>query len=170
VARSGFLYLAGSLQRDTFGLENAVMVKTDLSGKSYWIEERDFGAQDGAFDIVADDNRIYAGVQTESIDLVSNAQMGYFSVLDTLVSGNSKEVVHDNYIKVFPNPSYDLIHIESDITVSRVNAFSTDGRIVNIPELGEGEYAIKHLPAGNYFLVIYDQEGKRYLSRIVKID
>jgi PQQ-like domain len=171
VSRSDFLYLAGSMQKDTASSRNAVIVKTDMSGTTHWIKERDFGARDYAYDIILDTNdRIYAGVQTQTIDRVYNLQMGYFSVADSVVTATEEVSYQGNDIKVFPNPASLVINIASEFAIVRINAFSIDGGIIALPELGDGAYSIGHLPSGNYFLVIYDQAGTRHLSRFVKID
>ncbi len=171
VSGSGYLYMSGCIQHEVGSRENAMVVKTDLSGTVYWIKEVDFGAMDCAEQIILNSNdRMYAGVQTRSTDAVGNLQMGYFGVADTLVGTPRPIVFSDDLVKVYPNPSRAMIHVESDFVIARITACAIDGRIVELPGVGEGTYSISRIAPGNYFLVIYDEDGSMHLSRFVKIE
>jgi hypothetical protein len=72
-----------------------------------------------------------------------------------------------NTIKVFPNPTKDVISISSDhITIEKVELFSIDGRVVM--ESRQDMLDVSTIHSGQYFLVIHTLKGTTSQKIIVE--
>jgi hypothetical protein len=73
-------------------------------------------------------------------------------------------------VRVFPNPTVGVLQIETEAPM-QVQLFDMSGRLIQSAEVenGGGEMDLGQLPAGTYFLVMYNAEkaGKKSF-RIVK--
>jgi hypothetical protein len=107
-------------------------------------------------------------------DLAGNAVMCSFDVtVDANLSVD--ENAFSNSIKLSPNPTKDIITINSitNISIDRITILDLNGRtlqtITNIGQLSEGKTIdISNLTAGMYFMKIQDSDNRIAVKRIVK--
>ena len=85
------------------------------------------------------------------------------------------ENAFSNSIKLFPNPTKDLITINSvtNISLDSITILDLNGRtlqtITNIGQLSDGKTIdISNLAAGMYFMKLQDSESRVAVKRIVK--
>jgi hypothetical protein len=127
--------------------------------------EKDFGSRsafaiadlnnDGKMDMIVGNNR--GGIHfLEGID--SNC----------LTSIND-ELSLASHIKIYPNPSSDLIFIESDenINITRLELFDLKGNRLIVQKKELGSISLKNLPPAVYSLGIISKQGKTY-KKIIK--
>ncbi|ASW72883.1 hypothetical protein IQ37_05610 [Chryseobacterium piperi] len=102
---------------------------------------------------------------------VFNQQQGdvYLSVY---VQGKSSSVLNVNDIKtidvsIYPNPTSDLVHIQSKTDVSSIAVFSIDGRKL-FENYGENIINLSTYSSGIYFLNIVMKDGTAFKHKIIK--
>ncbi|WP_415327643.1 T9SS type A sorting domain-containing protein [Chryseobacterium sp. MMS23-Vi53] len=96
------------------------------------------------------------------------AGMLLFFNAQTLSTGEQK--VANNFIKIYPNPSSDFVHLKlnSKQKIEKIELSDVSGKSISHPKMSEsGSIDISGLPAGVYFLNI-NSEGKNYQEKIIK--
>ncbi|HTO36212.1 MAG TPA: T9SS type A sorting domain-containing protein, partial [Flavobacterium sp.] len=76
-----------------------------------------------------------------------------------------------NTIKVYPNPFNDIVHIESDVLIKKVNVFDIIGKHINTIENahnGIKSINLESLSDGVYFLQVEEDSGIKQIFKIVK--
>jgi hypothetical protein len=76
---------------------------------------------------------------------------------DNDVTGIRNPWEENNNIKVFPNPSHGIIHIEGDFDEAIVKVIDAYGRTLLATSLLNLD--LKHLPSGIYFIIIATKQG-----------
>ncbi len=83
-----------------------------------------------------------------------------------------EEVSFDSPISVFPNPSADVVFIESKESLKIIEAsiFDAAGKLTFVKKLNHtaGQLNIAHLPKGTYVLKVTAQDGAEFSQKIVK--
>lgn len=102
---------------------------------------------------------------------VFNQQQGdvYLSVY---MQGKSSSVLNVNNVKtidvsIYPNPTSDLVHIQSNTDVSSITVFSMDGRKL-FENYGENIINLSTYSSGIYFLNIVMKDGTAFKHKIIK--
>lgn len=78
--------------------------------------------------------------------------------------------VEDNYkFNIYPNPSSDMLNVQSDIENSSVDLLNIDGKLISSYQYEDytGQYDVSALSAGLYFVRLQTPKGYKYL-RFVK--
>lgn len=69
----------------------------------------------------------------------------------------------DNFDKtnfvVYPNPSSDIITIQSDIEIVSVSLVDLNGKNIGIKKLSMGQYSLGNIPSGAYIIIITSEIG-----------
>ncbi len=73
-------------------------------------------------------------------------------------------------LKIFPNPVTDVLHCDFPGSNSLVSISNSNGALVwqGFPEMGSSTINVKHLPAGLYFLTIFDI-GRMGKAKFIKM-
>jgi hypothetical protein len=171
MVRDSMIFAAGAVRTDSSSGTDAVIIRSGLKGaEAQIVRIADFGARDYGYRIdVSADGRVFAGVQTQTVDIFYNLQMGYFWAADTLTSAQDIRSVVEP-LHVFPNPATDVISISLQETIDRVNAYAMDGTFVQLRREGGNTYSVRHLPPGHYLIVVYGSDNTRYLTSLAKIE
>lgn len=169
--RDSVIFAAGAIQVDSSSGTDAVILRTDIAGANPQILRIvDFGARDYAYNVVlSGDGRVYAGVQTQTIDNFYNLQMGYFWTTDTITAIHNISGSPD-HIQVFPNPAHDVVNIVSPKSIIKANAYAMNGTMMQLTEEGDHTYSVRGFPPGIYLLVVYTADDTRYIARFVKAE
>lgn len=77
----------------------------------------------------------------------------------------------DTPFVLYPNPTSELIKFSHVVLVSFDNyaVFTNNNRLVEVGRLEAEELNIKHLQAGNYWIVFYSNKGNRLPKRFIKL-
>lgn len=110
--------------------------------------------------------------EAESIRIASSTVV-YDSLAKWFVDLPSS-IRNTNYgdnLRVFPNPAFEYIDIQSEKNVIEIRIYSEDGRLVwtktNMNTLNE-RLSLSALKAGLYFIQIVDNEGNTVRKKIIK--
>ncbi|HZV69978.1 MAG TPA: T9SS type A sorting domain-containing protein [Saprospiraceae bacterium] len=169
--RDSTLFVAGAIQVDSSSNNDAIIIRSDLKGENAKILRiADFGARDYASNVnVGPDGRVFASVQTQTIDDFYNLQMGFFWVPDTITS-NHDFIDAPEHIQLFPNPAKDIVNIISREEIIKVKAVAMSGTVFQLENETYNTYNVKLLAPGNYLLVVYTSSGTRYIAKLVKVE
>ncbi|MBK8342485.1 MAG: T9SS type A sorting domain-containing protein [Bacteroidetes bacterium] len=80
----------------------------------------------------------------------------------------TKEII-DQQIKIYPNPAKDVIYVKSDFDISTFSLINMNGeRIIITSTLLKDEIAInvKNVASGIYLVLLQDNSGVQYISKI----
>ena len=75
---------------------------------------------------------------------------------------NAVSNVQDGGIRIYPNPTTSIVHIESHQPI-RVVITSVDGKV--LADLFESDIDVSHLSNGVYFINVYNREGQRIATQ-----
>ncbi|MCH8545330.1 MAG: T9SS type A sorting domain-containing protein [Cryomorphaceae bacterium] len=79
---------------------------------------------------------------------------------------NSTEAFRKIRLTVSPNPTTDMVHIETDAHVKAVRITNMDGKVIR--ETTHKDVSLGDLPAGVYFLSIVDENNAERRERVIK--
>ncbi|MBZ0098763.1 MAG: T9SS type A sorting domain-containing protein, partial [Taibaiella sp.] len=79
-------------------------------------------------------------------------------------------IAEDNSVHLYPNPAHDRIQVPvQGITVDRLTIKDVTGRVMMNSDAGVNTgIDISHLPAGVYYLILNDRNGKEWIERFSK--
>lgn len=84
----------------------------------------------------------------------------------------SIESFEDENLKMFPNPSNDLVTIQDINQISNISIFNVQGKQINLEtikkSLSELEFSVSNLENGIYFIKIQNEFKNRVMKLIVK--
>ncbi|GBL34457.1 hypothetical protein EMGBS15_00520 [Filimonas sp.] len=66
---------------------------------------------------------------------------------------------HAADIKLFPNPTQDMLYLESSESFKQCQIYAIDGRLQQVACVNEHSIDLRSLKAGNYILVFTDAKG-----------
>ncbi len=169
--RDSVIFVAGSIQLDYDSSDDAVIIRTDLEGGNPQIlRSVDFGARDYAYNVaLGPDGRVYAGVQTQTIDNFYNLQMGFFWSKDSITATNNIARSPDQ-LNVFPNPARDVVNISLEKDIVNVMAFAMNGTMMRMTHESDHTYSVQGFPPGIYLLVVYTSDDTRHIGSFVKAE
>ena len=78
---------------------------------------------------------------------------------------------HEWPFSVSPNPASDFLYFSMDgeeVVLTNIQLYDIYGKEV-IHTVFEDRISIRSLPAGLYYIVIGDREGKRYVGKVMKM-
>jgi hypothetical protein len=90
------------------------------------------------------------------------------SYWDNFVSVKEITPAAQAQIKVFPNPTTDVVYLETDLNIKTVLVANMMGQVVRQINLTANNFSLQGLSTGTYILVLATNDGKRYSQRIVK--
>lgn len=71
-------------------------------------------------------------------------------------------------IKVFPNPTVDILNIENPGEVNRLEFYSVEGRLIkSVQTNGDAQISVGDLASGNYILRMWNRENKQVSSNLL---
>jgi len=70
----------------------------------------------------------------------------------------TKEIENAKFM-IFPNPAYDVLHIEGISIGSKVSIYSMDGKIVRSQMYGNSSISVSDLPEGIYLINMIEIKG-----------
>ena len=80
-----------------------------------------------------------------------------------------KNDINYQKIKIYPNPSKDAIHINTNhLELNKIQIFNTSGILVKEFEKKQSSYSVANLVSGVYFVRIISVQGKVYTKQFVK--
>ena len=117
----------------------------------------------GGFDLGWKDNGAFTGGQ-----MTTAMGIGLNMCTPTNID---KNIETDNSVIVYPNPSKDILNINSVELVSRVEIYNLLGKIVKVSELSSTDFSINvsDLAAGSYVINLYTKDGvkpQRFLKTL----
>tara|TARA_B100000401_G_C52669367_1_gene654073 strand:+ start:33 stop:908 length:876 start_codon:yes stop_codon:yes gene_type:complete len=88
-------------------------------------------------------------------------------------SGNTTgigEIVQENEIKIYPNPTSNSLIANSQKEIQTINIYNIEGiQVLNIENPGKDfEISMTQFPAGIYTLISTDSDGNRQMRKIIK--
>ncbi len=159
-------YLKDSLPDTKLDL---LLVKTDSLGNEIWRQIYDAGSRAYANKLIESNNKYYIGFQTQASDDIYNLQLGYFifngskvNVLDDSSKNNSK-------MSIFPNPTSDYINFSEDLGIAHYKIIDLAGKAIYQSNNLNNVIYVNSLPTGNYFLLLIDKNGLKYIKSFSKI-
>ena len=79
---------------------------------------------------------------------------------------SSTEAFKQFKLSVSPNPTTDMVHIETDAPIKSVRITNTDGKVIR--EENSKDISLGNLPAGVYFFTIVDENNAERRERVIK--
>lgn len=76
----------------------------------------------------------------------------------------------DNHlnVKIYPNPTSDILHIETNEDLARYEMYNSIGQIVKKDKLILNSINLNHLPVGTYLLNLFTKKNKKITLKVVK--
>jgi hypothetical protein len=120
-----------------------------------WNDQENFTGTESCIDPVSDGfyNRYYQVAADATLPAVC------FASCDPCISGLDE----NNYnLTVYPNPSHDIVTIQSDLNISEVAISTMNGKDIFVKKLNSNSALlnISNLPSGMYLINIYTEKGK----------
>jgi hypothetical protein len=80
-------------------------------------------------------------------------------------------IKEDISIDLFPNPTQDILHVQSVEMMKLVTVRNLMGQVVRNIELNDNEISVdlSHISSGNYFVTIKTDDGRLATKKIVKL-
>jgi hypothetical protein len=80
-------------------------------------------------------------------------------------------IKEDISIDLFPNPTQDILHVQSVEMMKLVTVRNLMGQVVQNIELNDNEISVdlSHISSGNYFVTIKTDDGRLATKKIVKL-
>lgn len=104
---------------------------------------------------------LFLGAMNTSVP--DSAQLIYFE--NQMINVSVKRFFESS-LKIFPNPTTDLVHIETDAPIKSVRITNLDGKVLR--EETSVDISLGNLPAGVYFLSIVDENNVERRERVIK--
>lgn len=103
----------------------------------------------------------------------NNPSFGMDFGFSNVIPVETVDFTREHHIKVFPNPTYDDIHIASDRQMRTINLYGIDGTMIKrwIPENENfaEKIDIRDVPSGMYLLEIMYLSGEKQVTHIHKL-
>ncbi len=83
--------------------------------------------------------------------------------LDQILAGNNRELLTENPVKVYPNPTSSILHINSNLDLNRARVFNTLGGLVydRVLETKPAQLDLSHLDPGFYIMRLSTANSKQ---------
>ncbi|ARN78027.1 hypothetical protein BST97_08445 [Nonlabens spongiae] len=81
---------------------------------------------------------------------------------------SAQEIVTENEIIVFPNPTSSILYIDSQQDLKQIDVFSITGKLVLTLTKNLHEVNLSNLTSGVYLIKLQDVNGNSFVKRIVK--
>ena len=91
----------------------------------------------------------------------SGCPINVFNYLATL-SNNSFPIVNNNKIKIFPNPSSNVVQIKTNSKVDKITVYDFLGKEILTPTQNNNEINVENLSKGVYLIEVYTENEKIY--------
>lgn len=135
----------------TFSLNKALLLKQLYFGSAIAAD----------FDGDGDDDLFYMGKHPQTD--FAEAEI-YFS---NLIMGTSDQGENKLSVRVYPNPTSSVLHLESDVRLESFELYTLAGVRVSRGALYENRISLENLPAGVYILKVHD--GKKvFTQKVIK--
>lgn len=72
----------------------------------------------------------------------------------------------DSSLSLYPNPATNFVNIDSKKPIEKVAVFSMDGKLVLTDN--SSQISVSQLPSGNYTFIIYFENGKSEVRKVIK--
>lgn len=121
----------------------------------------------------ADDNaelriRLRFGGNNMSADEGNRVTFNNISLSGTAIMVSTEEAQpSENRALLFPNPATETAYILNEYGVERWNLYDLSGHLLRSAQ-GSNEVPVTHLPAGLYWVKIWDSRGRVQVTRVVK--
>lgn len=87
--------------------------------------------------------------------------------LESTPPSSTKNMLSQNLVEVFPNPSYQTINISSLLSLEKIEIQNLQGQSL-LQQTYQNELDVSAFANGIYLLVLYTNTGKKVIKRIVK--
>jgi hypothetical protein len=87
--------------------------------------------------------------------------------LESTPPSSTKNILSQNLVEVFPNPSYQTININSLLSFEKIEIQNLQGQSL-LQQTYQNELDVSAFANGMYLLVLYTNTGKKVIKRIVK--
>ena len=81
---------------------------------------------------------------------------------------SAQEIVTENEIIVFPNPTSSILYIDSQQDLKQIEVFSITGKLIFASRKHIQEVNLSNLTSGVYLIKLQDVNGNSFVKRIVK--
>jgi hypothetical protein len=155
-----------------------VVAKCDKNGIWRWVEttKSSTAATGGAVvtSVLLDENLIYLGLNIFPLDTISLINIAFFS--ESFYVPKSKavakyrlnettglEIVEEqipNKLQLYPNPTQNILMLQSNQNISRVLFYDLQGRPIREEKWYGVPISLATLPSGLYIVVAYNQQGQ----------
>lgn len=181
------IFAGGYITTDSplhFGI---VVTKCDKNGNWQWAETMSStGSTGGAVitSVLLDENSIYLGLNVFPLDTISLINIAFSP--ESFYVPKSKAIAKYHYIntgtnkiengiisklKLFPNPTHNILMIQSEQNISRVLIYDLNGRIIKEEKYYAVPISLAALPTGQYIAVAYNEQGQICGSeKFIKLD
>ena len=92
----------------------------------------------------------------------------HIAYIENFPTSVNTDFENQNKIVVYPNPTTNIIRIESSIEINQYEVFNVGGQMVNSGKLRNNEIDFRALSKGVYFLKLKDYLGHNYIKRILR--
>lgn len=91
-------------------------------------------------------------------------------VCSTLSAQETEVITEDWKVSCYPNPTSDLLVIESSEEIKSVTLINLNGEVIKSGALANWCYSLSEIPAGWVFVYIENQEGEIIKKNVFKTE
>lgn len=107
-----------------------------------------------------------AVTRTATITLSYGSGTYNISVIQDAGEGTAVDEISAVDVIVYPNPTYGIVTLETDISIDKMVLTDTKGTVI-YPEFNDSQIDLSNLAAGTYFLLIYN--NKTIVSKTIEV-
>ena len=74
-----------------------------------------------------------------------------------------------NSIKIYPNPSADIVFIESKNKINSIKIMTISGQMISTENVVQNQFSIQQLPSGLYIVELTDEQNNKTYQKINKL-
>ena len=87
------------------------------------------------------------------------------STIDIVCSVATGEYVAENNISVFPNPTNEILYIQTQLLVDKIEMYNSTGTYLY--DIENKKVDVSNLHAGFYMLIFYRADGKTIVKKVM---
>ena len=102
-------------------------------------------------------------------DLVTTTYSGAIAYYELLSTVPTEEIISNNTVTIFPNPTNNLLNIKSDLQIETVEIFDIVGRSVKFENFNGNSIDVSQLETGLYLMKLKNDQAEIVVKRFEKI-
>jgi len=90
-----------------------------------------------------------------------------FNIDDCLGITSVDDADLDDYINIYPNPTNQHLHIETQETINALYLYDSVGRIHKPNKISSNKWNVQHIPSGAYIAISMTNQGAKFMNKVI---